>query len=117
MNYEYIFGSRVLPIFQALGRSVRGLKEVPGAEERVLKLIGPSRSQPNGLLFELLVAGAYLQEGYSVAMVAEQPGKHRTHDLDVLRGGDSWAVECKRMETSEYGEHERKRMRQLCVSR
>jgi hypothetical protein len=115
LNYEYIFGSRVLPIFEAIGRSSDALIRIPGAEGRVRKMVGEQRGQPNGTLFELLVAAAYLREGYSVVMVPERPGQQRTHDLDVERNGVDWAVECKRMETSEYGERERKRMRELWI--
>jgi hypothetical protein len=71
------------------------------------------RRQPNGGLFELLVAAAYARAGGNVAFVPERKGGPQTHDLDVAIGGRNWAVECKRMETSDYGEAERARMREL----
>jgi len=112
-NYEPVFGSRVIPIFKAIGRDFNALKTVPGIEDRVAEIVGKNRSQPNGGLFELLVASAYLREGAEVAFVPERPGVAKTHDLDATIGGVTWAVECKRMEVGETGERERNRIREL----
>jgi len=111
-NYEPMYGSRVVPILMALGRDLDLLKTVVGVEERVRRMLGSERAQPNGGLFELLVAAAYRRAGADVAFVPEQPGA-RTHDLDVTLGGRTWAVECKRLETGEYGERERQLVREL----
>jgi len=86
---------------------------VRGLDTRVRRLIGAEKRQPNGGLFELLVAGAYRRAGAEVAFLDEKPGRARTHYIDVCLNGRTWAVECKRMETSEYGERERARMREL----
>jgi hypothetical protein len=112
-NYEPMFGSRVVPILQAIGRNLPLLQGVRGLDTRVRRLIGAEKRQPNGGLFELLVAGAYRRAGAEVAFLDEKPGRARTHDIDVCLNGRTWAVECKRMETSEYGERERARMREL----
>jgi len=111
-NYEPMYGSRVVPILIALGRDLELLKTVVGVEPRVQRLLLTEKAQPNGGLFELLVAVAYRRAGAQVAFVPEQPGA-RTHDLDVTLDGRSWAVECKRMETAEYGARERELVRQL----
>jgi hypothetical protein len=89
------------------------LKNVEGVSQRVQRLVGIERGQPNGGLFELLVAGAYLREGGEVRFLPETPGVKKTHDLDVRIHGQDWAVECKRMELGEYTEKERARMREL----
>lgn len=112
-NYDYIYGSRVVPVIQAIGRDLPLLQKVNGVQERARKLVGPEKSQPNGGLFELLVASAYCREGADVAFVEERRGQECTHDMDVVLDGQKWAVECKRMETGEYGERERARMREL----
>jgi len=112
-NYEPVFGSRVIPIFKAIGRDFDALKAVPGIEDRVAEIVGKNRSQPNGGLFELLVASAYVREGANVAFVPEQPGVAKTHDLDATIGGVTWAVECKRMEMGATSERERNRIREL----
>jgi hypothetical protein len=112
-NYEPIFGSRVIPVMVAIGRELEALKSVPGIDERVRRIVGSERSQPNGGLFELLVAAAYVRDGATVSFRAERRGVGRTHDIDVTIGGQEYAVECKRMETSAYGERERASMREL----
>lgn len=112
-NYEPVFGSRVIPVMVAIGRELEALKAVPGIDERVRRIVGPERGQPNGGLFELLVAAAYVRDGATVSFRPERPGVGRTHDLDVAIGGQEYAIECKRMQTSAYGDRERQRMRDL----
>ena len=112
-NYDPMFGARVVPILHAIGSNLTLLQGVTGLGTRVRRLIGADKRQPNGGLFELLVAAAYRRAGAEVAFRGEQPGRTRTHDMDVRLDGRTWAVECKRMETSEYGERERLRMREL----
>jgi hypothetical protein len=111
-NYEPVFGSRVVPLFQAIGRDLPRILEVEGIVGRVQRLIGAERAQPNGGLFELLVAAAYRRAGAKVRFVPERPGVARTHDMDVDLNGVSWAVECKRMEVGQYGEREREIIRE-----
>jgi hypothetical protein len=112
-NYEVNFGSRVLPIFARLGADLDQLIKIEGYEERVKRMIGPERSQPNGAFFEFLVANAYVTNGYQVAFHPEKRGKSRTHDIDASKNNKHLAVECKRMEGGEYHEEERQRMREL----
>lgn len=113
--YDTVFGSRVIPILESIGRSVNDLKAIPGVEKRVQRMVGKERAQPNACLFELLVAAAYLRAGGHVSFVEEKPGGAKTHEMDVLLGGVNYAVECKRMETSAYSEDERTAARALWV--
>lgn len=112
-NYEPMYGSRVIPVFDAIGRNLNRLKGVENIEERLARLVGSERSQPNGGIFELLVASAYLRAGGTVAFHPETRGKGKSYDLDVEIDGLKLAVECKRMETTDYGEKERMHMRHL----
>ena len=112
-NYEPIFGSRVVPILTSIGRNLDLLTSTEGIAARARRLVDYERRQPNGGLFEMLVAAAYRRAGGKVAFRPEQPGKARTYDMDVAIGGRYFAVECKRMETGEYGDRERTRMREL----
>jgi hypothetical protein len=112
-NYEPTFGSRVVPVFAAIGRNLELLKTIDGIDARVRRMVDQDRSQPNGALFELLVAACYARQGGAVTFVPEERGKAKSHDLDVVINGINYAVECKRMETGEYGERERMRMREL----
>lgn len=112
-NYEVVFGCRVVPVLAAIGRNLDLLKKVDGFTDRAKRLIDVEKRQPNSSLFEILVAGAYAREGGTVVFRPEQPGRTKTHDIDVELNGKVWAVECKRMEAGEYAEGERQRMRDL----
>jgi hypothetical protein len=110
-----MFGSRVVPIFAAIGRNIDLLQKIEGINERVRRIVGSERKQPNGGIFELLVAAAYARVGAQVRFVPETKAR-RTHDMDVTIDGRVLAIECKRMEASEYGERERELMRNLWAS-
>jgi hypothetical protein len=84
-----------------------------GFKHRATDLVSKGKAQPNGPLFEMLVAGAYARAGAKVAFRPEKPGEAKSYDLDVELKGRRWAVECKRMEGGEYHEQERERMRAL----
>lgn len=111
--YDYMYGSRVVPVLTAIGRNLELLKGVMGIEARVRRMAGPERSQPNACLFELLVAAAYCRQGGRVTFLEERPGVAKTHDMDIALSGTNWAVECKRLEGGEYSEAERTRAREL----
>ncbi len=112
-NYEVFYGSRVVPILAAIGRNRDLIPQICGFEDRAKRLIGSEKSQPNGCLFEMLVALAYARDGASVAFHPEERGRAKTYDLDVEAHGQAWAVECKRLESGDYVESERKRKLEL----
>lgn len=112
-NYEVFYGCRVVPILAAIGRDRDLIPSINGFEDRARRLIGPEKAQPNGGLFEMLVALAYARDGASVTFRPEERGRSKTHDLDVEVHGASWAVECKRLEAGDYVESERDRKRKL----
>jgi hypothetical protein len=112
-NYEPMYGSRVVPLMIALGKNLPVLLDVDDVRLRVQRMVGPERSQPNGGMFELLVAATYRRAGFQVSFVKEQPGDSKTYDMVARRLGQEWAVECKRMEVGAYGDRERSRMREL----
>ncbi len=112
-NYEVFYGSRVVPILAAIGKNREFIPHIDGFEERARRILGPDKAQPNGGLFEMLVALAYARDGRKVAFRPEEPGRAKTYDLDVNSQGTEWAVECKRLEAGEYVESERQRKREL----
>lgn len=112
-HYEPMTGSKAVPVFKALGQRMDLLKAIPNVEERARRIFGSERSQPNGGLFELLVASKYAELGATVSFKPEQPGIAKTHDLDVELSGRKFAVECKRMDAGDYAESERARARVL----
>lgn len=112
-NYDYYFGARVIPVFLSIGRNLDLIKGIQGVDNRVGRMVMRDHAQPNGSLFELLVAACYRRARAIVAFVEEQRGVTKTHDMDVTIEGIVWAVECKRMEVGEYGERERIRIGEL----
>jgi hypothetical protein len=111
-NYEVIYGSRVVPVLGAIGRNLELLQTVEGFVERARSIATTERSQPNGGLFEILVAAAYARAGWRVRFKPTKRGE-KTYDLDAEKNGRRFAIECKRMEGGEYHEQERARMREL----
>jgi hypothetical protein len=112
-NYEPLYGSRVIPALAAIGRNLPLLERMEGVDDRVRRLVHTDQRQPNGVIFEMLVAAAYGRAGGEVSFRPETPGRGRSWDLDVRLGGKDYAVECKRMEVGQYGDRERNLMRRL----
>lgn len=99
---------RIAPYFSRLGIELDRLRSISGAEERAARMMLADKGQPDGTIYELLVALAYKRRGWSrVVFVPEESGIRRTHDLNVFRRGSRWAVECKRTAPSSYARRER----------
>ncbi len=112
-NYDPTFGSRVVPLFHTIGLKLDRLRGIANVDKRVQRMVDADRGQPNGALFELLVAGAYLDVGAAVAFIEEKRGGGKTPDMEVVLDGRRWVVECKRLELPEYYEKERAEARRL----
>lgn len=109
LKYEPTQGSRVAPIFKSFGTHLHLLKEIGGIEERIERMLNSERSQPDSILFELLVALLWAKNGYEVAFISEQPPERRP-DIRAIRSGEEWFIECKRLQkSSAYSEAERDR--------
>jgi hypothetical protein len=99
---------RIVPFLTRLGKELDELRTVTGAEARAARLMTAECRQPDGGIFELLVALAYKRRGWSaVQFVPEQRGVRRTPDLHVYRPRSRWAVECKRLMPSTYAQREK----------
>ncbi|MCY4454589.1 MAG: hypothetical protein OXC01_21880 [Immundisolibacterales bacterium] len=110
LKYEPNQGARILPIFKRLGADLGLLKRIGGVEERVQRLLGGERAQPDGGLFELLVALLWKRNGYpTVEFIPERP-PGKSPDILARSGREEWFVECKRLrKSSEYSEREREK--------
>ena len=75
-NYDPVFGSRVVSVFAAIGRNLDLLLTVDGIGDRVTRMVGAERAQPNGPLFELLVAAAYLRAGEGCVLCRSSAAAH-----------------------------------------
>lgn len=107
---------RLAPVFRRIGQLLPQLQVIGGAQERAFRLVSDGRKQPDDGFYELLVAAAYKQMGWSeVEFVPERPGKGKTHDLNVRQGRRRWAVECKRVGPSQYALGEREESERLAA--
>ena len=70
-DYEPGQGSRVIPLFKALGRDFDLLMDIEGVEERARRMLTSERKQPDAILFELLVALSCRRDGWSVVRFIE----------------------------------------------
>ena len=68
---------------------------VKGLDRKLDELVRDYRQEPDGVLFEVLVALAYAEAGWEVTLIHEGPGK--SPDMRVRRGAREFFVECKRL--------------------
>ncbi len=110
LRYEPSQGARILPVFKKLGAHLGLLRDVGGVGERVERLLGPERGQPDSGLFELLIALLWKRNDYRIVEFIPESPNSKTPDFLARSGRDKWFVECKRLQRrSEYSERERKR--------
>lgn len=96
-SLDYYQAARVIPVLAAIGRDVPLLRTAKNIGDRVAKwLSNGERRTPDSLLFEFLVAGLYLRNGWEVEFLKEQVGK-KTPEMRVRKDGKSQLVECKRL--------------------
>lgn len=103
-SYDARLGSRILPVIKAIGQALPELARVPGAKERVRRMMADRARSPESAFFELATASRYLREGMEVAFLPE--GARRTADLSVGIGPHQIHVECKRLQPSIYEKNE-----------
>ncbi len=112
VNFEHSQGARVVPVFKAIGESQAALCKVPGIDERIARMARAHPDQPDSVLFEILVARAYLRDGWAVRFLPES--QHRSPDLHLSKGSLELVAECKRkFKTSDYVRDERSRWLEL----
>ena len=114
-KYEPIQGARVIPIFEWLGKNFELINQIGGVDEKVknLLLLG-NKTDPDSLLFEILVALLWKRNGWEdVSFIPEAPPNKRP-DIRVGSGNTEWFIECKRLNgRSEYSEKEREKWQKM----
>ena len=113
-DYEPREGCRVLPIFKRFGMHLPELRTVNGVQERVRRLLAKGTTQPDPILFELLVALLWKLNGFKDVEFLSESAKSKTPDLRASNGSDEWFVECKRLDRhSRYTREERTKWRSM----
>ncbi|MDR5743598.1 hypothetical protein QCE73_10595 [Caballeronia sp. LZ029] len=95
------YSSRALPVLGAIGSKLRFRDRVANLKEKILETITKRRREPDGFIFEILVALSYAEQGFAVTFIPESSDP--TPDMEVEMHGESFFVECKRMSSrSQY---------------
>ncbi|MBM3108865.1 hypothetical protein IIE18_27475 [Pseudomonas sp. V1] len=100
--------ARIKPFFMKIGSALESLKGVVGVDQRVKNMLHGNDNNADSVLFELIVAIAYAEQGWEVEFIPEIRGGGKTPDLKVVRGDEILFVECKRLQkVTDYSEQER----------
>lgn len=107
-GYDEAQWARIKPFFMKIGQSLELLRSVSGVEVRVKNMMYSRDNNADSVLFELIVAIAYVEQGWQVEFIPEIKGGKKTPDLKVVRGDEILFVECKRFQkVTDYSEAER----------
>lgn len=99
--------SRALPFFVGIGERWRYAQRVNGLDRKIDDVLNHYKTEPDGLIFEILVALSYAANGWDVECLAERPPL-KSPDLLVRKGDLEFYIECKRQSRSaSYAEKER----------
>lgn len=98
--YEHAQGARVVPFVARLGLELDNLAKVDGVDLRLASLLEDPGGDPDGTLFELLVAAAYVRNGWTRVELLKESKSSKTPDLRVSSGAQDVFVECKRFRAS-----------------
>ena len=87
--YDCALASRCIPWVKQIGVNIGALGKVPGASDRVRRMLLDQSAEPDGALLELTMAGNYAADGEEVSFIEEQPGVAKTPDLRLFLDGSS----------------------------
>lgn len=105
------YSSRVLPFLGVIGSKLRYAGSVQNLDTKLRETMADRRLEPDGFIFEVLVALSYAECGWAVEFLPEGPG--RTPDLSIAMHGQKLSVECKRMSSrSQYAIEEESNWRE-----
>jgi len=109
-NNEVNENARLSPVFRRLGEDLALLQKIGGIEQKVKHLLTP-KTQPDQVLFEMLVALLWARNGYEIVeFVTESPGVGKTPDIKATKGAEEWFIETKRLTLrSGYSQREREK--------
>lgn len=99
--------ARISPLIIRLGSHVNLLKQVENIDKKLKELVKKYRNNPDGVLFELIVAASYLDQGYEVKFI-EESAQQKKPDLFICKGDEKYYIECKRLQQrTDYADKER----------
>ncbi len=109
LSLEVSQASRALPFLAAIGLRLDYADRVAGLYDRFDDMLTSYRSDPDGTLFEILVALSYAARGWDVEFLPST-ALQKQPDMRATKDDLTLYIECKKLSrTSEYGERERAR--------
>lgn len=98
---------RILPFFAGIGERWEYSAKVAGLDRKIQEVLTKYKSEPDGVIFEILVALAYAAKGWDVELIEEAPPA-KSPDMVVRKDGVELFIECKRLDRrTDYAEKER----------
>lgn len=98
---------RILPFFAGIGERWAHATRVDGLQRKIIETLTHYKTEPDGLIFEILVALSYAAKSWSVEFLEEKPPS-KSPDMVVRKNGIELFVECKRLNRrTAYSEKER----------
>lgn len=99
--------ARAAPFLAGIGDKWCYANNVVGLDKKIDEVLRKYKKEPDGALFEILVALAYAEAGWDVELLDEQP-QAKTPDMRVTKDGLELFIECKRLSRRVgYAEKER----------
>ncbi|MBW8311758.1 MAG: hypothetical protein K0M64_06935 [Rhizobium sp.] len=107
LSLEVSQASRALPFLAAIGMRLNFADRVLWLNERFDDALTKYRADPDGTIFEVLVALSYASSGWDVELLPSSKTSKQP-DMRAVKDGLTLYIECKRLSrSSEYGEKER----------
>lgn len=104
---------RILPFFVGIGERMQYASKVKGLERKIKETLKDYKTDPDGLIFEILVALSYAAKGWDVELI-EENSLFKSPDMVVRKGKREYFVECKRQSRrGTYSEKERSQFLRL----
>lgn len=99
--------ARALPFLAGIGERWAYAARVKGLDRKLDQTLNAGRKDPDGYIFEILVALSYAAKSWDVQLIEENPST-KTPDMVVQKGHPKLYVECKRQSRrGAYSEKER----------
>lgn len=99
---------RIIPFFAGIGERWGYAHKVKGLERKIDELLRKYKSEPDGVIFEILVALSYAAKGWDVELL-EEHSSAKSPDMVAYKDGRELYIECKRLDRrTAYAETERK---------
>ncbi|WP_156925218.1 hypothetical protein [Nitratidesulfovibrio termitidis] len=95
--YNLFEGARVIPMLFKLSSNWNSIESIANFEAKLEDLCRVTNRDVDAVIFELLVASAYKNSGYTVSFIPEAP-PDRTPDIMIEKDGVTRYVECKKMQ-------------------